>query len=109
MGAADLVVPMFSTAERAEQVIHLAKYAPLGSRGVSVTRAHSGYHVDDLNQYLEEANRYTKIFVQLETVEAFENVREIAAVEGLTGLFVGPNDLLQDLGGPGKDRKSTRL
>jgi|SRR5690625_1628864 len=103
MGAAGLVVPMVSTAEEAEQVIQLAKYAPLGSRGVSVTRAHSGYHVDDLNQYLEEANRYTKIFVQLETVEAFENVREIAAVEGLTGLFVGPNDLLQDLGVPGKN------
>lgn len=103
MGATGLVVPMVSTAEEAQQVIRFAKYAPLGSRGVSVTRAHSGYHVDDLNQYLEDANRHTKIFVQLESVEAFQNLREIAAVEGLTGLFVGPNDLLQDLGVPGQN------
>lgn len=103
MGAAGLVVPMVSNAAEAQQVIRFAKYAPLGSRGVSVTRAHSGYHVDDLTEYLERTNRHTKIFVQLETAEAFHNLRSIAAVEGLTGLFVGPNDLLQDLGVPGQN------
>lgn len=101
MGANGLVVPMVSTAADAERIIRFSKYAPVGERGVSVTRAHSGYRVEDLKQYLQEANERTKVFVQLESVEALTNIEEIAAVEGLSGLLIGPNDLLQDMGVPG--------
>jgi 4-hydroxy-2-oxoheptanedioate aldolase len=45
------------------------------------------------SEYLREANRMTMVFSMVETVEALENVEEIAATPGLDGLFVGPSDL----------------
>lgn len=102
MGADGLVIPMVETASQAEEAVRLAKYPPLGARGVSVTRAHSGYQVDDLPSYLKQANKSTKIFVQIETVKAVSQLSQIASVDGLTGMLVGPNDLLQDLGVPGQ-------
>ena len=44
-------------------------------------------------EYLREANRMTMVFAMVETVEALNNVEEIAATPGLDGLFVGPSDL----------------
>jgi 2-dehydro-3-deoxyglucarate aldolase/4-hydroxy-2-oxoheptanedioate aldolase len=101
MGADGLVVPMVNRAVQAKEVVQYAKYAPLGNRGVSLTRAHSNYHVNDLSEYIATANERTVILAQIETREALENVDEIASVEGLDGLVVGPNDLSMDLGCPG--------
>lgn len=102
LGADGIVVPMVNTSAEAAQAVRLAKYAPLGERGVSVTRAHSEYGVDDLPSYLESTNERTKVFVQLETKEGIANAPEIAAVPGVHGLFMGPNDFLQSIGVPGQ-------
>lgn len=102
LGADGIVVPMVNTAEEASDAVRLAKYAPLGDRGVSVTRAHSGYGVDDLPSYLASTNDRIKVFAQMETREAVEHAAEIAAVPGIHGLFMGPNDFLQSLGAPGQ-------
>ena len=102
LGADGIVVPMVSTVAEAAEAVRLAKYAPLGERGVSVTRAHSGYGVDDLPSYLMSTNERTQVFVQMETQEAIANAAEIAAVPGVYGLFMGPNDFLQSIGVPGQ-------
>lgn len=102
LGADGIVVPMVDTADQAGEAVRLAKYAPLGERGVSVTRAHSGYGVDDLPDYLVTTNERTKVFVQIETPEAVSNAAAIAAVPGVHGLFMGPNDFLQAVGAPGQ-------
>ncbi len=100
-GADGIIAPMVSTPEAAAELVRLGKYPPIGERGISLTRAHSGYSVPDQQAYLAEANRRVRLYVQIETVEAVERVREIAAVPGLDGVIVGPNDLLQSLGEPG--------
>lgn len=101
-GATGLIAPMVENADQAAELVQLAQYPPSGSRGISVTRAHSGYIVSDLPAYLESANDRIKVFVQIETERAVAAVDEIAAVPGLTGIIVGPNDLLGDLGLPGQ-------
>ena len=102
LGADGVVVPMVNTAEQAAEVVRYAKYAPVGERGVSLTRAHSGYGVADVQQYLEDANARTQVYVQIETPEGLSAAAEIAAVPGVYGLFLGPNDFLQSLGVPGQ-------
>lgn len=101
LGADGIVVPMVDTVEHATEAVRLARYAPLGRRGVSVTRAHSGYGVSDLAAYLSETNDRIGVYVQIESPGSVEQAARIAAVPGVTGLVVGPNDLLQALGTPG--------
>jgi 4-hydroxy-2-oxoheptanedioate aldolase len=101
-GAVGIIAPMVETAEQAAELVQMARYTPIGSRGISVTRAHSGYLVPDLPGYLAAANERVKLYVQIETQKAVDAVADICAVPGLTGVIVGPNDLLGDLGLPGQ-------
>ncbi len=100
-GVVGIVAPMVDTAAQAEALVAMARYPPRGRRGISVTRAHAGYVVDSLPDYLASANRRVRVYAQIETRAALEEVEAIAAVEGLTGVIIGPNDLLGDLGVPG--------
>jgi 4-hydroxy-2-oxoheptanedioate aldolase len=90
-----VVVPLVSTAEEARQVVAACRYPPEGIRGVAGTRA-SGYGAT-LPEYYARWNREVLIACQVETVQAVERVEEIAAVEGVDVLFVGPNDLSANL------------
>lgn len=102
LGADGIVVPMVEDADDARRAVRAAKYAPLGERGVSVTRAHSGYGVRDLPSYLAAANDRTKLYVQIESPGAVAAASQIASVPGVRGLLVGPNDFLQSTGAPGQ-------
>ena len=102
MGADGILVPMVNTAEQAREIVKYAKYTPLGSRGISTTRAHTGYGVSDLCAYLDAANRRVNVCVQIETKEAVAHADEIAAVPGVDTIFIGPNDLAGDYGVPGQ-------
>lgn len=101
LGLAGVVVPMVSTPAQAEQVVRLTRYPPLGERGVSTTRPHTGYRVGDLTSYLGRTNSELQVLVQIETAAGLAAVDQIAAVPGISGLVIGPNDLLVDLGRPG--------
>ena len=56
----------------------------------------------DVGEYLERANEQTFVAVQIETVEGIANQAEIAAVDGLDAVFIGPGDLAVQLGVPGQ-------
>lgn len=101
-GVDGILVPMMDSAATMRRVVDFAKYQPLGKRGISVTRAHSEYDPGPLAGYLERANRRTMVFAQIETAEGVANAEAIAAVDGLDGLFIGPNDLAADLGSLGR-------
>lgn len=101
LGADGILVPMTGTAEQIAQAVEYAKYYPLGKRGASTMRPHSEYNPGKLDQYMEKANERTMVFAQIETDEGVRNAQEIAAVPGVSGLFVGPNDLSIDYGTPG--------
>lgn len=98
MGAEGFLIPMVNTPEDAERLVEYAKYAPVGKRGISTTRAHTNYHPPRLKDYMETANHRTILLVQIETKEAVSNVEDIAMVQGIDALIVGPSDLSSDLG-----------
>lgn len=99
-GAAGIMFPYVSTAEEARRAVQCMKYPPMGSRGVAgVIRATR--YARDWPQYFEESNQQSLVVVQIETPEAVQAAEEIAAVEGVDVLFVGPLDLSVNLGHPG--------
>ena len=98
LGADGLLIPMVRDAADARRVVEFAKYAPLGRRGVSISRAHSEYAPGDMLTYMENANARTRLYVQIELCSALADIAAIAAVPGLSALMVGPSDLAMDLG-----------
>lgn len=90
VGIQTLLVPMVETAEQARQLVRYMRYPPEGIRGMAATRA-SGWGRNP--GYAKEANREVCLLVQVETQEGVKNVDEIAAVEGVDGVFIGPSDL----------------
>ncbi len=104
-GMTGLLLPMTNTADDIKQVVKYAKYAPIGQRGISTTRIHTLYNPPKLELYMEQANAYTKIYAQIETKQGVDNCLDILNVEGVEGVFMGPNDLSCDLGILGGDQK----
>lgn len=101
-GLEGIMVPMVETAEQAKQIVWYSKYAPLGERGYSANTANTDYRKPaDLLNFLEETNQKTVVIAQIETKTGVEHADEIAAVEGIDVLLVGPNDLSISLGVPG--------
>lgn len=98
MGADSLLLPMTNGAEDIRQVVKYAKYSPLGERGISTMRAHTLYAPPPLAEYMRTANEKTHIYAQIETAEAVERADEILAEAGVTGCFLGPNDLSDSYG-----------
>ncbi|MBS7275987.1 MAG: hypothetical protein KIG76_05745 [Eubacteriales bacterium] len=98
MGADGLLVPMVRNAADAARVVDYVKYPPDGNRGISISRAHSGYAPGDVESYLKAANRHTAVLIQIELEGALEDSEKIAALPGVDALMVGPSDLSMDLG-----------
>ena len=95
-GAAGLMIPFVSTADRAREIVHATKFPPIGNRGLDGTGLDADFGLkrgrpDDT--FVQDANRETFIVAQIEEPEAVANAEEIAAVEGIDALFVGPADL----------------
>lgn len=103
IGAQNLLIPMVESAAQARELVAATRYPPQGIRGVAsaLVRA-SGFSRD--TEYLQQANETVCLIVQVESAAALEALDDIAAVEGVDGVFVGPADLaasLGQLGNPG--------
>jgi 2-dehydro-3-deoxyglucarate aldolase len=96
IGAAGIIAPLVNSAKQAEEIVRMAKYAPGGSRGVGVSRAHR-YGLG-FQEYLDGANENTAVIVQVEHIDAVANIETIARVPGIDAVFVGPYDLSASLG-----------
>ncbi|KAL4811145.1 Pyruvate/Phosphoenolpyruvate kinase-like domain-containing protein [Aspergillus unguis] len=96
-GAHGIMVPMCETKQQAQAVVAGCKYPPQGVRGAGAMFAHSAFK-QTAREYLETANQNVVVIVQVETRRAVENVEEIAGVDGVDMLFVGPNDLASSMG-----------
>lgn len=95
-GAAGVVVPRVSSAGTAAGAVRASRYPPQGERGIGPGRA-AGYG-RTIADALARANETTLVAVQIETRTALERVEEIAAVDGVDLLFIGPGDLSVSLG-----------
>ncbi len=98
MGASGLPLPNTESAEQAQLLVDCAKYAPLGHRGVSLSRPHTDFKKVNGLDYMLRANEETILMCQIESRRGVEHVEEILAVEGIDIGFIGPNDMTQDYG-----------
>lgn len=102
-GAMGVLVPMVETKKEAEKIVSLAKYYPLGKRGLAVATRAGGYgKTTTLKAHLATSNSETMVLLQIETKKAVENLEEILTVDGVDLIFIGPSDLSQSLGLPGE-------
>ncbi len=101
-GADGVIVPMINSAAEASALVQAAHYPPLGQRSYGPMQAllRAGER-----PYLNFAAS-VEVFAMIETARALASVREIVETVGVSGLFVGPNDLALSLGyEPGSDRE----
>ncbi|MBT5901180.1 MAG: 4-hydroxy-2-oxovalerate aldolase [Opitutaceae bacterium] len=92
-GAAGLLVPFVNSAEEARQLVRAAKFPPIGERGLDNAGFDSDFMSHSIEDYVAWASRETFLAVQIETPDAVRQIDEIAAVEGVDIIFVGPGDL----------------
>ncbi len=96
-GVQSLLAPMVDTVEQAEALVASVRYPPRGVRGLatSITRASRWAQIEN---YASEAEAQICLIVQAETVTALDNIKAIAAVDGVDSVFVGPSDLSASMG-----------
>lgn len=96
-GASGVMVPQIKTVEEAREVVSYLSYPPNGVRGVATYNRSAGW---GNNLSVLQSGRDAACILQIETISALNNVEDIAAVEGVDVLFVGPLDLSFALGVP---------
>lgn len=97
LGAQNLIVPMVSSAEEAQAAVRAVRYPPAGVRGVGSALARSA-RWNRVDGYLQDAAEHTTLIVQIETAAGVDAAAEIAAVDGVDAVFVGPSDLAASMG-----------
>ncbi|MDA4122655.1 MAG: aldolase/citrate lyase family protein [Thaumarchaeota archaeon] len=100
LGVSGVMIPYVNDKREATIAARSAKYPPTGTRGAGPRRA-SMYGMD-WDDYLSKANDSLLVVLQVESVEAVNNVEDILSVEGIDVLFVGPLDLSFSAGFPSK-------
>ncbi len=103
-GARSLMIPNVRTAEQARAIVAAMSYAPAGIRGFST--GHRANQFGRIRDYHRSARANQLLAVQIECATGVANAAEIAAVEGVDVLFVGPGDLstnMDAMGNPGAD------
>ena len=108
-GAHGLHVPWVNSAAEAEAAVRSVKYHPRGQRGLAGVRAADYGQAGSLADYTRQSNAETLVVVHIETAEAVTGAAEIAAVDGVDVVFIGPTDLSQSLGVPGQPQHPTVL
>lgn len=97
IGVQNFLIPMVESADQARAIVAATRYPPHGIRGVgsSIARASRWARYAD---YLHCANDHICVLVQVETAVGVDHIDEIAAVDGVDGVFIGPADLAASMG-----------
>jgi 4-hydroxy-2-oxoheptanedioate aldolase len=96
-GAQGIVVPMVNTRAEAEAAVRAAKYPPLGIRSVGGSLHAMNFGTDPATYYAR-ANEEILVVLQSESPQGVANAEEIFSVPGVDACFIGPNDLLCQMG-----------
>ena len=102
-GAMGLLLPNVADADTLERVLRATKYHPRGERILNLRGAHTEYlRLADPAEQIARINAGTVTVAMVETARGLEALPEICAVDGLDAVMIGPDDLSQDLGVPGR-------
>lgn len=96
IGVDGVIVPMIETAEEARSLVDAVRYPPDGVRGIASGRA--SQYGSEFKDYVENAEDRLVTIAQIESKRGVENAKEIASVDGIDALFLGPADLSGSLG-----------
>ena len=97
MGAEGIMCPRISNAEEAEEVAASLHYPPHGKRGVAKMVRATGFG-KSFNEYYNDSTKNILGILQIETAEVLSQLDQVAAIEGVDVLFIGPSDLTMALG-----------
>ena len=100
-GVGGILAAQIRNVDQVRQVATWCKYPPLGQRGMYGSNVESRFNAIEPAELITAANEGHWLGIQIETAEAVDGVREIAAVPGVDHLFIGPRDLSVSLGVPG--------
>lgn len=96
MGFGGVLVPQVGSVEEARRAVAACRYPPLGTRGFGPRRA--SYYGRTIDDYVRLANSVILAGIQIEHIDAVNDVENIFAVEGLDFAFLGPMDLSASMG-----------
>jgi len=108
LGAAGIVIPRLESAAEAREAVSFLRYPPAGVRGVALRTRGAGMG-SVAHGEVHQINERILGIVQIESVGALREADEIAAIDGVDVLFVGPADLTHSLGVPGRFDDETYL
>ena len=91
---------MVNTPDEVEKIISHLKYPPIGKRSYGVNRA-QGYGFD-FDEYINQWNQTSTLIIQVESIEAVDNIEKLLAFDEIDGVMVGPYDISGSLGVPGQ-------
>ena len=94
-GAYGIISPLISTVDDAAKLVSACLYPPRGTRSYGPARAIMYAGAD--NYYPEVDSQILKL-AMIETLAGLENLDQILQVEGLDGVYIGPNDLSLAMG-----------
>ena len=98
-GADGMLIQMVNTPDEVETLLGHLKYPPKGRRSFGVARAQSyGF---DFDEYLQTWNKTSSFIIQVESIEAVNNINDLLAFDDIDGVMVGPYDISGSLGVPG--------
>ena len=89
-------IPQLMALKDSKQSVASTRYPPAGIRGVSVAHRNNAYGT--MPDYFATINDNISVIVQIETQKSVDNIDEIAAVDGVDCLFIGPGDLSAGMG-----------
>lgn len=95
-GFYNFLIPFIESGEEAQRAVAATRYPPQGVRGVSVSQR--GNRFGTVPGYFEGINEQICVMVQIESRRGVAAAAEIAAVDGVDGLFIGPSDLAAGCG-----------
>ena len=95
-GFYNFLIPFVESADEARRAVAATRYPPQGFRGVSVSQRSNRFGT--VAGYFEGVNDQICVMVQIESAKGVAAAAEIAAVDGVDGLFIGPSDLAAGLG-----------
>ncbi|MDC1066094.1 aldolase/citrate lyase family protein [Candidatus Pseudothioglobus singularis] len=98
-GSHGVIVPMVKTLKDVQNAINSVKYPPVGVRGVGLARAQRWGN--EFDNYLKWLENDSIIIVQIEHIEAVDNLDEIFSSDGVNGYIIGPYDLSSSMNMPG--------
>lgn len=98
LGVKGIMLANCEDPEEIRKLIHTMKYPPLGSKGFGIRGVHTNYESLSVAEKMSHLNQNSAIILQIESKKAIDNLVELAKLQFVDVLYIGPNDLSISLG-----------